>query len=119
MGALRKLDKSAASTIRMAEIIRPRAQLVFDRLKADVPKAYQEHSSAHPYLPFFHRLEGVLKGLATFGEYNCIGIYETHSVIIFCLLCYSSDVNLLATYLMPFGLADVFFYIPSSLQRSD
>mmetsp|Transcript_6121 Transcript_6121/g.11596 ORF Transcript_6121/g.11596 Transcript_6121/m.11596 type:complete len:521 (+) Transcript_6121:3-1565(+) len=66
MGALRKLDKSAQSTIRMAEVIRPRAQLVFDRLKADVPKAYQEHSSAHPYLPFFHRLEGVLKGLATF-----------------------------------------------------
>ena len=66
MGALRKLDKSAPSTIRLAEIVRPRAQLVFDRLKADVPKAYQEHSSAHPYLPFFHRLEGVLKGLATF-----------------------------------------------------
>jgi len=66
MGALRKLDKSAPSTIRLAEIVRPRAQLIFDRLKADVPKAYQEHSSAHPYLPFFHRLEGVLKGIATF-----------------------------------------------------
>ena len=66
MGALRKLDKSAPSTIRLAEIVRPRAKLVYDRLKADVPKAYQEHSSAHPYLPFFHRLEGVLNGLATF-----------------------------------------------------
>lgn len=66
LGAIRKLDKSLPTTKRMAEIIRPRAKQAFDRLKADVPKAYQAHSSAHPYLPFFHRLEGVLKGLATF-----------------------------------------------------
>jgi len=31
-----------------------------------VPSAYQEISSAHPYLPFFHRLESALKSLANF-----------------------------------------------------
>ena len=52
LGAIRKLDKSLPTTKRMAEIIRPRAKQAFDRLKADVPKAYQAHSSAHPYCPF-------------------------------------------------------------------
>lgn len=64
--AMRKLDKQCDMTRRLGELIRPRAQQAFDRLKNDVPHAYQEVSSAHPYLPFFHRLENALSGLSNF-----------------------------------------------------
>ena len=65
-GALRILDKTDPKVIEIAKRLRPRMKKSLDRLKADVPKAYQEVSSAHPYLPFFHRLESALKGLSEF-----------------------------------------------------
>ena len=58
--------KEDTMVVVLAKILRPIAKLSFDRLKGDVPKAYQEVSSAHPYLPFFHRLESALKGLSEF-----------------------------------------------------
>lgn len=65
-GGLRGLNKEDAKTIELARRIRPESKKGVDRLKADVPKAYQEVSTAHPYLPFFHRLESCLKGLSEF-----------------------------------------------------
>ncbi|KAL3806461.1 hypothetical protein ACHAXA_009698 [Cyclostephanos tholiformis] len=61
--ALRKEDET---TKRLAEMLRPIARQAHERLKKDVPQAYQERSSAHPYLPFFHRLEACLKLMATY-----------------------------------------------------
>ncbi|KAL3803311.1 hypothetical protein ACHAW5_009771 [Stephanodiscus triporus] len=61
--ALRKEDET---TKRLAEMLRPIARQAHERLKKDVPQAYQERSSAHPYLPFFHRLEACLKQMATY-----------------------------------------------------
>ena len=64
--ALRNLDKKKAETKKIADILRPLARQTLDRLKSDVPQSYQEHSSAHPYLPFFHRLESALKAMSAF-----------------------------------------------------
>jgi len=64
--ALRKLPKDMATTKLLAERIGPKAKQAYETLKADVPNAYQAVSNAHPYLPFFHRLESVLKGLHEF-----------------------------------------------------
>ena len=61
--ALRKDDET---TKRLAEMLRPIARQAHERLRKDVPQAYQERSSAHPYLPFFHRLEACLKQMATY-----------------------------------------------------
>ena len=65
-GGLRVLDKSDPKIIEIAKRLRPKMKNALDHLKRDVPKAYQEVSSAHPYLPFFHRLESALKGLSEF-----------------------------------------------------
>lgn len=61
--ALKKDDKT---TIKLAEQLRPIASQAHERLKKDVPQAYQMQSSAHPYLPFFHRLEACLKQMANY-----------------------------------------------------
>lgn len=61
-----KLDRSLDSTRKLGERLRPIAKKVLTRLKAEVPSSYQEHSTAHPYLPFFHRLEAALKGMSNF-----------------------------------------------------
>jgi len=66
MRHVKALKKEDASTKRLAEMLRPIARQAFERLKKDVPQAYQEQSSAHPYLPFFHRLEACLKQMATY-----------------------------------------------------
>ena len=66
LGALQKLPRESLTTIKLAKIIRPKTKQSLDRLKIDVPTAYQEQSTAHPYLPFFHRLEGALRGLVNF-----------------------------------------------------
>ncbi len=58
--------KDDSMVVELAKILRPIAKESFDRLKGEVPKAYQEVSTAHPYLPFFHRLESALKGLSEF-----------------------------------------------------
>lgn len=64
--AVQKLDRTEESTRKLAAILRPMAQQALDRLKNDVPSSYQERSTAHPYLPFFHRLESALRSMATF-----------------------------------------------------
>jgi hypothetical protein len=63
---VKSLKKEEATTIKLAELLRPIAGQAHDRLKKDVPQAYQEQSSAHPYLPFFHRLEACLKQMANY-----------------------------------------------------
>ena len=60
------LERSLETTRKIAERIRPLAGQALNRLKADVPSSYQEVSTAHPYLPFFHRLESALKGMSNF-----------------------------------------------------
>lgn len=60
------LDRSRETTRKLAERLRPLAKQALDRLKNDVPSSYQEVSTAHPYLPFFHRLESALKGMGQF-----------------------------------------------------
>lgn len=60
------LDRSQDATRKLSERLRPLAKQALDRLKNDVPPSYQEISTAHPYLPFFHRLESALKAMASF-----------------------------------------------------
>jgi hypothetical protein len=60
------LDRNLESTKKLGERLRPLAQQALKRLQTDVPSSYQEVSTAHPYLPFFHRLESALKGMANF-----------------------------------------------------
>jgi len=64
--AVRKLDKQKETTRKLAALLRPLAKNALDRLRADIPPSYQAHSSAHPYLPFFHRLESALRSLSTY-----------------------------------------------------
>lgn len=64
--AMQKLDPSSTFTINLASQIRKEASYARKRLLHEVPKAYQQFSSAHPFLPFFHRLDSALKGLAEF-----------------------------------------------------
>uniref|UniRef100_A0A7S2PYH7 RanBP2-type domain-containing protein n=1 Tax=Skeletonema marinoi TaxID=267567 RepID=A0A7S2PYH7_9STRA len=66
MRTVKNLKKEELTTKRLAEMLRPIASQAHERLKKDVPQAYQEQSSAHPYLPFFHRLEACLKQMATY-----------------------------------------------------
>ena len=66
MRHVKGLNKEEDTTKRLAGMLRPIAKQAHDRLKKDVPAAYQEQSSAHPYLPFFHRLEACLKQMATY-----------------------------------------------------
>jgi hypothetical protein len=61
-----KLDRSLEATRKLGEMLRPIAKRALLKLKAEVPSSYQEHSTAHPYLPFFHRLEAALKGMSNF-----------------------------------------------------
>jgi len=64
--ALQKLDPSSKLTINLASQIRKETSVTRTRLIESVPKAYQQRSSAHPFLPFFHRLDAALKCLAEF-----------------------------------------------------
>ena len=66
LSACQKLNKELESTKKLAALMRPMAKRSLDRLKADVPQSYQEISTAHPYLPFFHRLEAALRSLSNF-----------------------------------------------------
>ena len=61
-----KLDRDAESTCKLAARLRPLADAALKKLKSEIPASYQEQSSAHPYLPFFHRLECALRGMANF-----------------------------------------------------
>ena len=64
--AVQKLDRSDDATIKLAKRMRPLARSSLTRLTEDVPKSYQEQSTAHPFLPFFHRLESALRGISNF-----------------------------------------------------
>mmetsp|Transcript_4527 Transcript_4527/g.11455 ORF Transcript_4527/g.11455 Transcript_4527/m.11455 type:complete len:908 (-) Transcript_4527:2200-4923(-) len=64
--AVQKLNRSDDATIKLARKMRPLAKTSLTRLTKDVPSSYQEQSSAHPFLPFFHRLEAALRGLSNF-----------------------------------------------------
>ena len=66
LNSCQKLDRSFDTTRKLGERLRPTASQVLKRLKSDVPPSYQEQSSAHPYLPFFHRLESALRGMSDF-----------------------------------------------------
>ena len=66
LGAVQKLDKNLTTTKLLSDQLRPMAMLVLQRLKTDIPTSYQQHSSAHPYLPFFHRLEAALRSMSQF-----------------------------------------------------
>lgn len=61
-----KLEREAESTCKLAARLRPLADAALKKLKSEIPASYQEQSSAHPYLPFFHRLECALRGMANF-----------------------------------------------------
>lgn len=64
----RKLDPDILE--RLSSIIRPTGKTVLHKLKTEIPTSYQAHSTAHPYLPYFHRLEAALRNLSTLGEAN-------------------------------------------------
>lgn len=66
LNACQKLDRGAENTKKLSEKLCPLGKQAFDRLKGDVPTSYQEQSTAHPYLPFFHRLECALRGISNF-----------------------------------------------------
>ena len=66
VNACNKLDRSLDSTSKLADRLRPLAKSALSKLKNEVPSSYQEQSSAHPYLPFFHRLESALRGMSNF-----------------------------------------------------
>lgn len=63
---VKALPKGDEATKRLTAVLRPIARQAQLRLKKDVPAAYQEQSSAHPYLPFFHRLEACLRQMASY-----------------------------------------------------
>ena len=66
LNSCQKLDRSDNTTTQLSDRLRPLANQALERLKNDVPGSYQEISTAHPYLPFFHRLESALKSMSTF-----------------------------------------------------
>jgi hypothetical protein len=66
LNSCQKLDRSKDTTAKLAARLRPLAKNALTKLKNDVPSSYQEQSSAHPYLPFFHRLESALRGMSNF-----------------------------------------------------
>ena len=66
LNACQKLERGKETTIQLSQRLRPLAKQALTRLKSDVPPSYQQVSTAHPYLPFFHRLESALKGMANF-----------------------------------------------------
>lgn len=53
---------------RLGRWVRPVAKHVLNQLQTEIPSSYQKHSTAHPYLPYFHRLEAALKNMARYGE---------------------------------------------------
>lgn len=60
------LDPLQDTTHQLADLIRPMAQKTLHRLVQGIPPEYQAHTTAHPHLPFFHRLEGALRGMSSF-----------------------------------------------------
>lgn len=61
-----QLDRQADSTHKLAQHLRPLATQTLQRLRTDIPDSYQARSAAHPYLPFFHRIEAALQGIVNF-----------------------------------------------------
>ena len=61
--ALRKEDET---TKRLIKKLRSLARDAYAQLKKDVPASYQKQSTAHPYLPFYHRIESCLNDMASY-----------------------------------------------------
>ena len=55
---------------KLAHLFRPSTQHTLHQLRRDIPSSYQERSAAHPYLPFFHRMEEALRRLSTFDPHD-------------------------------------------------
>ena len=66
LNACKQLDKNSETTKKLADKLRPLAKDALHHLKKDIPSSYQEVSAAHPYLPFFHRLESSLRSMSKF-----------------------------------------------------
>lgn len=64
--AVHKLDRTSDATRKLAAMLRPLAADALKKLQSEIPKTYQAHSSAHPYLPFFHRLESALRSMSKY-----------------------------------------------------
>eukprot|EP00557_Chaetoceros_sp_GSL56_P007191 CAMPEP_0176504998 /NCGR_PEP_ID=MMETSP0200_2-20121128/16252_1 /TAXON_ID=947934 /ORGANISM="Chaetoceros sp., Strain GSL56" /LENGTH=978 /DNA_ID=CAMNT_0017904507 /DNA_START=252 /DNA_END=3185 /DNA_ORIENTATION=- len=92
--ALKQQDKNDKRVKEIARRVRPKLRYAYDKLKMEVPKAYQEVSSAHPYLPFFHRLESALKGLSEFdpGKEDIISLDDSDDESDAKSQCNSNDV---------------------------
>jgi len=66
LNAAQKLNREDSTTRKLAGLLRPLADKTLKKLRSDIPQSYQEVSSAHPYLPFFHRLEAALRSMSNF-----------------------------------------------------
>ncbi|GAX17833.1 hypothetical protein FisN_18Hh033 [Fistulifera solaris] len=66
LAACKQLDRACTKTQQLARLLRPMAQRTLEQLKREIPASYQEVSAAHPYLPFFHRLEAALRNMSQF-----------------------------------------------------
>jgi hypothetical protein len=66
LNACQTLSRDATSTKQLAYQLRIMSKPVLLYLQSEIPPSYQKHSSAHPYLPFFHRLESALRSLSNF-----------------------------------------------------
>ncbi|GAX20095.1 hypothetical protein FisN_18Lh033 [Fistulifera solaris] len=66
LAACKQLERTCSRTQQLALLLRPMAQRTLEKLKNDIPVSYQEVSAAHPYLPFFHRLEAALRNMSQF-----------------------------------------------------
>jgi ribosomal protein L18E len=61
--ALRKEDETSK---RLVKRLRSLARDACAQLKKDVPASYQKQSIAHPYLPFYPRIESCLNDMASY-----------------------------------------------------
>lgn len=61
--AFRKEDETTKCLVKR---LRSVARDAYAQLKKDVPASYQKQSTAHPYLPFYHRIESCLKDMASY-----------------------------------------------------
>ena len=67
LNACQKLPRSQLRTTRLlAQQLRYMTTPILQYLQKEIPPSYQKHSSAHPYLPFFHRLESALRSMSNF-----------------------------------------------------
>ena len=66
LNACQKLSRTSRTTRLLAKELRQMTRPILLYLQKEIPASYQKHSSAHPYLPFFHRLESALRSMSNF-----------------------------------------------------